>query len=80
MASLPPIENPPRNGRICADSVPVRHRSLTRAVPLPGEELDVRFDYLLRLGDDGLILGQRLEWWARRRSRSTSASPTWAST
>jgi ring-1,2-phenylacetyl-CoA epoxidase subunit PaaC len=40
MASLPPIDSPPRAG-----------------------EDQVRFDYLLRLGDDSLILGQRLSEW-----------------
>ncbi len=40
MASLPPIEDPPRNG----------------------EDL-ILFETLLRLGDDSLILGQRLGEW-----------------
>ena len=42
----------------------------------------VLFDYLLRLGDDSLILGQRLGEWCGHapRSRSISASPISAST
>ncbi|MFN3944934.1 MAG: 1,2-phenylacetyl-CoA epoxidase subunit PaaC [Allosphingosinicella sp.] len=52
MASLPPIDLPP--GATGAG-----------AFDAPGEE-EVRpalFDYLLRLGDDSLILGQRLSEW-----------------
>ncbi len=52
MASLPPIDVPAgATGRGEFDA--------------PGTDAirDVRFDYLLRLGDDSLILGQRLSEW-----------------
>jgi ring-1,2-phenylacetyl-CoA epoxidase subunit PaaC len=52
MASLPPIDLP-------SD---VRG-SGTFDAPTSGEESDVLFDYLLRLGDDSLVLGQRLGEW-----------------
>ena len=44
--------------------------------------VDPRIDYLLRLGDDALVLGQRLSTNGVRTARcwrSTSASPTWRS-
>lgn len=52
MASLPPIDLPAgATGEGEFDAPPT------------DAERDVRFDYLLRLGDDGLILGQRLSEW-----------------
>src|SRR6266550_7518431 len=52
MASLPPIDMP---------------KSATGAgafdAPAAGEPDPARFDYLLRLGDDALVLGQRLGEW-----------------
>jgi hypothetical protein len=64
---------------IAAPPAPIMARSTRRAVREGGAR---RFDYLLRLGDDALILGQRSANGAatRRRSRSTSASPTSRST
>ena len=75
MASLPPIEILPGTGRGTMRSVveglrrtlrrPLHH-SLTRAVrrsPYRGRMRRALFDYLLRLGDDSLILGQRLGEW-----------------
>ena len=52
MASLPPIDVPSGSTGAGVFDAPVEdaHR-------------DVRFDYLLRLGDDALILGQRLSEW-----------------
>src|SRR3954449_1667226 len=53
MASLPPIDLPSGVTGAGAFDAPAGddpHR-------------DVRFDYLLRLGDDALILGQRLSEW-----------------
>jgi ring-1,2-phenylacetyl-CoA epoxidase subunit PaaC len=52
MASLPPIDLPP--------GVTGKGEFDAPAVDVPQ---DVRFDYLLRLGDDSLILGQRLSEW-----------------
>ena len=51
MASLPPIDVPKddRRGRF--------------RCPAAGERDPAHFDYLLRLGDDALILGQRLGEW-----------------
>ena len=52
MASLPPIDLPSgATGEGAFDS------------PAADADRDVRFDYLLRLGDDSLILGQRLGEW-----------------
>ena len=52
MASLPPIDLPTgATGKGSFDA------------PATGEVDAVRFDYLLRLGDDSLILGQRLSEW-----------------
>lgn len=52
MASLPPIDVPKGvSGEGVFD------------VPAAGEPEAVRFDYLLRLGDDALVLGQRLSEW-----------------
>jgi len=52
MASLPPIDVPTgATGKGSFDA------------PATGEPDAVRFDYLLRLGDDSLILGQRLGEW-----------------
>lgn len=52
MASLPPIDLPEgASGRGAFDS------------PAAGDPDPARFDYLLRLGDDSLILGQRLSEW-----------------
>ena len=52
MASLPPIDLPTgATGKGSFDA------------PTTGEVDAVRFDYLLRLGDDSLILGQRLSEW-----------------
>src|SRR4030095_14464755 len=52
MASLPPIDLPTgATGKGSFDA------------PTTGEVDFVRFDYLLRLGDDSLILGQRLSEW-----------------
>ena len=52
MASLPPIDVP----------VGTTGEGEFDAPPAAAER-DVRFDYLLRLGDDSLILGQRLSEW-----------------
>jgi ring-1,2-phenylacetyl-CoA epoxidase subunit PaaC len=52
MASLPPIDLP-------ADAT----GSGAFDAPAEGDEGGVLFDYLLRLGDDALILGQRLGEW-----------------
>ena len=52
MASLPPIDLPTgATGKGSFDA------------PTAGEVDAARFDYLLRLGDDSLILGQRLSEW-----------------
>ena len=52
MASLPPIDVPTgATGKGSFDA------------PSAGEPDAARFDYLLRLGDDSLILGQRLSEW-----------------
>ncbi|HEU4704246.1 MAG TPA: Phenylacetic acid catabolic protein, partial [Sphingomicrobium sp.] len=52
MASLPPIDVPANvTGAGAFDA------------PAAGEPDPARFDYLLRLGDDSLILGQRLGEW-----------------
>ena len=52
MASLPPIDTPEdATGSGAFDA------------PAAGEPDPARFDYLLRLGDDSLILGQRLSEW-----------------
>ncbi len=52
MASLPPIDMPDdATGKGAFDA------------PAAGEPDPARFDYLLRLGDDSLILGQRLSEW-----------------
>src|SRR5258708_6161621 len=52
MASLPPIDMPKgATGAGVFDA------------PAAGESDPARFDYLLRLGDDSLILGQRLGEW-----------------
>jgi ring-1,2-phenylacetyl-CoA epoxidase subunit PaaC len=52
MASLPPIDMPDdATGKGAFDA------------PATGEPDSARFDYLLRLGDDSLILGQRLSEW-----------------
>jgi ring-1,2-phenylacetyl-CoA epoxidase subunit PaaC len=52
MASLPPIDVPEdASGKGAFDAPPA------------GEQDPARFDYLLRLGDDALILGQRLSEW-----------------
>ena len=52
MASLPPIDLPDdATGKGAFDA------------PAAGEPDAARFDYLLRLGDDALILGQRLSEW-----------------
>jgi ring-1,2-phenylacetyl-CoA epoxidase subunit PaaC len=52
MASLPPIDLPPgATGTGAFDA------------PAEADASAVRFDYLLRLGDDSLILGQRLSEW-----------------
>lgn len=52
MASLPPIDLP--SGATGAGAFDA---------PSDDAHRDVRFDYLLRLGDDSLILGQRLSEW-----------------
>ncbi|HEY5712235.1 MAG TPA: Phenylacetic acid catabolic protein, partial [Allosphingosinicella sp.] len=52
MASLPPIDLPA--GAIGAGEFDA---------PVVEAERDVLFDMLLRLGDDSLILGQRLGEW-----------------
>ena len=52
MASLPPIDVP--DGATGAGSFDA---------PAAGEPDPARFDYLLRLGDDALVLGQRLSEW-----------------
>jgi ring-1,2-phenylacetyl-CoA epoxidase subunit PaaC len=52
MASLPPIDLP--SGATGAGAFDA---------PAEDAQRDVRFDYLLRLGDDSLILGQRLAEW-----------------
>ena len=69
MASLPPIDVPTG-----ATGTGVRRAC--------AGEPTLRYDYLLRLGDDALVLGQRLANGAGtgRCSRSTSASPTSRST
>jgi ring-1,2-phenylacetyl-CoA epoxidase subunit PaaC len=52
MASLPPIDLPSgATGEGAFDA------------PAADEHRDILFDYLLRLGDDALILGQRLSEW-----------------
>ncbi len=52
MASLPPIDMPSKaTGSGVFDAPPA------------SDERHVRFDYLLRLGDDSLVLGQRLGDW-----------------
>jgi len=52
MASLPPIDLPPgATGEGAFDA------------PAEADARAVRFEYLLRLGDDSLILGQRLSEW-----------------
>src|SRR5947208_356157 len=52
MASLPPIDVPKRaSSEVSLDA------------PAAGETDSVRFHYLLRLGDDALVLGQRLSEW-----------------
>jgi len=52
MASLPPIDVPKgATGKGVFDAPPA------------GEPDPARFDYLLRLGDDSLVLGQRLSEW-----------------
>ena len=52
MASLPPIDTPSdATGEGAFDA------------PAPGQPDPARFDYLLRLGDDALVLGQRLSEW-----------------
>src|SRR5687767_6256467 len=52
MASLPPIDVPSdATGAGAFDA------------PAAGEADSARLDYLLRLGDDSLILGQRLSEW-----------------
>src|SRR5215216_2912682 len=52
MASMPPIDVPKgASGAGVFDA------------PTAGENDPARFDYLLRLGDDGLVLGQRLGEW-----------------
>jgi ring-1,2-phenylacetyl-CoA epoxidase subunit PaaC len=57
MPSLPPIQP--------EDEAAARVRGDTGAfdAPVLEDEDSVRFDYLLRLGDDSLILGQRLGEW-----------------
>lgn len=52
MASLPPIDVP--SGATGAGAFDA---------PVAGEMDPARFDYLLRLGDDALVLGQRLGEW-----------------
>ncbi len=52
MASLPPIDLP--SGATGAGVFDA---------PVDDQHRDIRFDYLLRLGDDALILGQRLSEW-----------------
>jgi ring-1,2-phenylacetyl-CoA epoxidase subunit PaaC len=52
MASLPPIDVPSGATGTGAFDAPVE-----------GDEAGIRFAYLLRLGDDALILGQRLGEW-----------------
>jgi ring-1,2-phenylacetyl-CoA epoxidase subunit PaaC len=69
MPSLPPIR--PEDEAVAERPAPVRStRRPTRTIRPAG--------YLLRLGDDALILGQRLGEWCgmRRRSRSIFRSPT----
>ena len=52
LASLPPIDTPKgATGAGVFDA------------PAAGEPDPARFDYLLRLGDDALVLGQRLSEW-----------------
>jgi ring-1,2-phenylacetyl-CoA epoxidase subunit PaaC len=52
MASLPPIDLPEdATGAGVFDA------------PIEANDPDILFDYLLRLGDDGLVLGQRLSEW-----------------
>jgi ring-1,2-phenylacetyl-CoA epoxidase subunit PaaC len=52
LASLPPIDTPKNATGAGAFDAPVA-----------GEPDSARFDYLLRLGDDALVLGQRLGEW-----------------
>ena len=60
MPSLPPIR--PEDERRAAATRPAGSFD-----PAGAEDLDsARFDYLLRLGDDSLILGQRLSEWTGR--------------
>ena len=61
---------PPRNGEVAdprsgADGGGPLHPSASPSGPPPrtGEDFDPRTDYLLRLGDDALVLGQRLSEW-----------------
>jgi hypothetical protein len=76
MPSLPPIR--PEDEQVALKQRP------HGAFDAPVDEAHGRtlFELALRLGDDSLILGQRLANGAatRRRSRSTSASPTSRST
>ncbi len=56
MPSLPPIRP--------EDEAVAQRARLTGVFDAPAEQADsARFDYLLRLGDDALILGQRLGEW-----------------
>ena len=66
MPSLPAIE------KMCEKRRGRRGDHGAFDAPAAGEPDPARFDYLLRLGDDALILGQRLSNGAgmRRRSRS----------
>ena len=57
MPSLPPIE---KDVEIARERRGCTARSMRRRA---GEPDPARFDYLLRLGDDALILGQRLSEW-----------------
>ncbi len=57
MPSLPPIR--PEDEAVAAKS----HSRGAFDAPAAGEADPARFDYLLRLGDDSLILGQRLSEW-----------------
>ena len=56
--------DPPPSGEVArsAGGGP-HHQPSAGSPPRMGEDLDCRFDYLLRLGDDSLILGQRLGEW-----------------
>ena len=60
MASLPPIGRDCRRRGASAATRRVRRARGRRATP---RSADARTDYLLRLGDDALILGQRLGEW-----------------